>query len=335
MKIIFSFITILALSIASTKSSGSENDLSRYFDSKHRAEICLMDSNYVKADSLYKEAFHYNYPFPRDLYNAFVVSCIVLDTAFSESCFNLLIALGYDMNKLEGMEGIQFAKQLNERYYQFLFKDKDYYRFQYLKSGKRNIIAVLDSLWAVDQFYRRYWNTADSCIKYDSLNLVFLKKYIAKNRFPSHQQAGGVDIATDFPSLGGDMFLFHWHQRGKATVLDTLYYNALIAGQYEPNLYALVISLNPFEDNTYQLLCDPWGGEVQYKKFADDFLHYRLDTAKINYNRRRLYLEPFNDYIKKLRYLYNSGDKRFFLVSGEDYAMNEFIFPCIFKKEIK
>jgi len=280
-----------------------------YYLLKNKAELAITDSAYATALALYKQAFACKFPNPCDIYNAFVVAYLLKDTAAGKSYYNTLAELGINKKKFEELPFVTSIKD-DMFYIRDIAWNEEYYQLKYMMSARPAVARMLDSLYAADQFYRKYYSR-DTFFYHDKQIINYLCDYVKRNGFPGFEQAGICQREESAPYNDGTIQLIHWHTRGSdpnlspwAKSLDSVLYNAVLDGNYDPANYAL--SVDQRDSNYYEQL------QPVEEMLSEDGLELaKLDIPAINRKRAGIYLEPLEDYIRKWKFSLN--DDRFYL----------------------
>lgn len=287
------------------------NKVKAYYTFKNLAELKIVDSAYNEALGLYKQAFRNKFPNPHDLYNAFVLSYLLKDTATCKNYYNTLIELGTDKTKLEELSFVAGIKD-DMFYIKDIAWDEEYYYWKYQLSTRPSVARMLDSLYAVDQFYRKYYSR-EVFFPYDIKNISHLCNYIQQNGFPGFEQAGIKQGKLSVPYNCGAIQLIHWHTRGTDTAVyawaksfDSVLHEAVLDGRYEPADYALTIDQR--QQYYYEQL------QPIEQMLSEEGLNInQLPIAAINRRRAQIYLEPLEEYIRKWKF--SLTDDKFFFFS--------------------
>lgn len=286
------------------------NKVKEYYKLKNEAELKIIDSCYREALGLYQQAFGNKFPNPRDLYNAFILAYQLKDTAACKTYYNTLIELGTDKEKLEEMYFIDSIKD-DMFYIKDIAWDQEYYYWKYMLSTRPSVARMLDSLYAVDQFYRKYYSR-EVFFQYDLKNINYLCNYAQQNGFPGFEQAGIKQGQLSTPYNCGAIQLIHWHTRGSdptasswAKSFDSVLYEAVLDGRYEPADYALTIDQR--EQYYYEQL-----QPIEQMLSEEGLNMNQLPIAAINRRRAQIYLEPLEDYIRKWKFVLTDDNFFFF-----------------------
>lgn len=282
------------------------DSVKRYYHLVNNAELALIDSSYHKANSSYKQAFSLRFPSAKDAYNSFRTAFLVRDTMQAKFCFGYMISHGLLRENLEKMP---FMEEVTSDmfYLKYIAWDDEYYFWQHAISTQKSKACFLDSLYAVDQYYRKYpMEEKKIDFNYDRTNIEALVNKVKEwKSFPSSDKVGICYLDNQSISNQGAIFLLHWHTRfqelsNDTTVikLDSLLKEAVLDGEYDPLLYAITIDQR---DNKY--------GTVM----TQDMLNGGQDN--INEKRNNIYLESIEDTYSKVRYSMCNQSNPFIFVS--------------------
>lgn len=279
----------------------------RYYDNVHKAELAIVDSQLDRALLSYQAAFSEMYPQPRDVYNAFVVAYILKDSIKAKDCFNTLIEMGVRKEKLEILPFFEKAKD-DYLYLSFVSKWHEYFEMKYYMSSRPHTAHILDSVMTVDQFYRIYKSDAASISK-DKRNIEFLILFSKEHGFPGFTQSGTRLLNMELPIYEGNLSLIFWHSRGNISPLDSIMTKAVIKGEYDPINYAMTMDTKGA--GYYQLLIEP-NNPLKKNDQLDNILKSREKLEALNKKRAEIYLDPLQDYLRKMNFFYTHENYFFF-----------------------
>ncbi|HVI47247.1 MAG TPA: hypothetical protein VM802_20385 [Chitinophaga sp.] len=306
--------------------------IQKYLTLRNKAEMKIVDSNYIQALSLYVKAFATNQkPFDTDIYNAAVCASLTGDDRLCARYINNLLKLGLNYKLIES--NIAFQTFLNSQDWKMLRKRHENNNVQY--TYNKNLRKVLDSLNEQDQYYRRrpkgYQLYIDSIRQIDTSNVHYLKRLIQIYGFPNEYKIG--ISPQSIPSMPYDVLFIHQAKKGRVgQVYDFTpeIKNAMYKGSLDPRIgtgfiehmnsnMELYYSVNAIRmyvfdsSNTlYQKQLDELPSRVVDSAFFEEIIiPDSTEENRINRIRAELGLESFNDYKKKVKYF--SKDKRFLL----------------------
>lgn len=275
-----------------------------YYIHVNDAEIFITEGRYNDALQFYDIAFQNKMPNAKDLYNAYIASFLLKDTARTISYFNQLASYGL---KKGGFERTKFGKSIpnisSDPFYQYISKDYDSLYAIAQKSTYPTYAKKLNDIYSKDQ-KARATNEKLNIYYADSLNLIELGKFIKSNGFPSFQRTGFFETLRNSPMNPSIAWLIMWHQRGKYTSLDNVMLDAVKSGDFAPDDYAIIADQ---KKNLY------YTGILKTKDT-------NLDETEINKKRAEIYLESLEDYRAKLAF--QNKDRRFVLVQFMAFAFN-------------
>lgn len=301
-------------------SFGSDQDSVRtYYELKNKAEMYIIDSNYMGSLALYKKAFMYKKPNVLDLYNVFILSYILKDTAYSKATFNQMALHG-------------FKKERFDRY-PFIASIKDQSAYQWVSGQYDSLYAiaatnkmaayarVMDSILNADQQVRKFKHPTQeqmlAIIRTDTNNLAFLKAYIDRNGFPGYEGTGTLEeIQEGLINASSTLWLLLWHSRHISKMLNETLRTAVLNGNFNPDEYALIIDMQETESVYYNVLP---------RKIDKDKHTIFLPVPNIkavDQKRALLYLDKVDNYKRKL--LYNDIEGNIFRLVPEWAAQCNF-----------
>jgi hypothetical protein len=256
MRHIISAILFIVIAAPTTNAKGDDS-LSNYYSKKYKAELAIVDSNYQEALLLYNAAFSYKRPHERDLYNAFILSCLMQDSLHGKKYFDQLTFLGLTEESLtadlrQGKIDTKFIQKINSDYQRIHNKS--------LQASFKRHAKVMDSMYNFDQGIRQYaMNTYghveglkrynDSFVVVDSLNIARMLTFIEKQGFPEIYSTGFY--ATNYIHISSypmiSLLLKHsWgipsSRSDKAKILWRVK-TAVLEGKYDPRDYAFFMML--------------------------------------------------------------------------------------------
>jgi len=319
----FTVIFLVCLSI-SLSCQTSENSVKKYHHLINKAELSICDSNYNKALNYYELAFKkIPCPFSIDVYNYFNV-CLILnnDSIRINELHRELISRGYEMALYKNM----FIRKI-QIYPGYLKVDTTaFLNMPEFSNGK----LILDSFLYVDQKIRSYYLSMldtieesaimDSIWHADSANCVSLVSYLS-NEFPD-EKVGKLSFNPYFRPLY-TIILQHYSYRDYTTIYDSLLLQKIKTGEFHPEWY---------QDLYYRRQCaegwsDLYGYPIGYTRYGNEpekgteftaYGNYKGKSLRqINRNRRKIFLESYQDYYKKSIYEFNTGRKLMNLTFNE------------------
>lgn len=308
--ICFCAFWICILNVGNAQPLGHRDSVRMYYELINKAELSIVNSAYDSALSCYVDARKYKWLNADDLYNAGIVAYLTKDTPMSVYFLNTLATYGL---KKADFEERQWGEQVkNERFYQYISK---YYDSVYYKSTMDSSMVFygkkMKPFMDKDQSVRGFIfdekgipiapapknkNTENS----DHENRVAMLQYVTEFGFPSFKQTGFYD-AMKISDASGTYWYLCWHSYADTT-LAAVTLNAVLDGDFPPDDYALFFDVKR-----------PFDGEMVYHTTPES--SYTEEQIKIiDKERSSIYLDPLEDYVKKLEY-YNK-DRRFLLLNN-------------------
>ncbi len=258
------------------KSHTDEDSIRQYYVLINKAELTIVDSNFNEAINLYDSAFQFKRPNPLDLHNALCATAQIQDCKNGRRYLEKLAHLGYRIRK---------SLLNNNTFWNCtaagLAEISDKVTSDYLLSA---VSLKLDSLIKADQDVRDAEKTdyeqmakVDGEVRQSLYNLLKTEEFIKVEPGMTYGNAG-----NEYSTL----WLVRWHERGRPSILDSIILANVLLGNYDPAVYA---SLTSVDDNSkYGIYYNP------LRKWSDK------ERKIINQNRSKIYLEPLEDYEKKI-----------------------------------
>lgn len=270
------YLSIITTIQAKTPKLPGIDTVRNYYALTNKAELAIVDSNFKEAIIHYEAAFRFKTPNAKDLHNAYCAAALIKDCKNGRFFLEKLAHLGYRIPETL-IDNADFwdctAKGLK------VIADKVRKEF---KSG--SIGLQLDSLYKEDQSLRGEEKTDyEKMAKIDAAVLQSLYNILRKERFTD------VETGMWYGNPGNDysvLWLVRWHAHGGTSILDSILLENVMKGNYDPSVYASLIFL---ENNAkYGIFYNPG------RKWTDK------ERKIINENREKIYLEPLEDYEKKV-----------------------------------
>lgn len=285
---------------------------------KNEAERCIVDSNYAGALANYKQAFQNKIPNQRDLYNAFVLAYLMVDSTALKSFYKLMVLQGQTNQRLSIL---RFGKTYKETaLYQWVTKDYDSLRAIALQGPVPRYARVMDSIFDADQAVRtNYIKMSQDDIKLmvarDSANLDFLNSWIRREGFPGYQRVGLFDKAPEgWVHSNSAIFFVLWHTRNLSTVLDALMLQAVQTGEFPPEDYAVIMDGRTGNNKYYSRPPKTVvAGEVVFDHIPE------AQEREIDIERANIFLCSLKDYKRELEF--QNKNKLFYFFSGMQLAL--------------
>lgn len=318
-------MSIIHYSFGKTKNfSQIKDSIFNYYANKNKAEEAILDSNYTLAFQCYQKAFTFKEPNGRDLYNAFITAYMQRDSSKIKEWFNQIILHGQELKKFELGNYIKAIKQ--DALYQWVSADYDSLRKIALNSNMHQLALSLDSILNDDQKVRpdkpgkpQIPEERIIMAHVDSLNCERLKIFIQRYGFPDYQKVGLFDSALEGKIDGLSTFsLVAWHTRRIYKGLNEMALEAVKKGDFPPDNYALMVDAQDGKDMYMVIL--PKDPNNSNNKF-----NLPPNTAIINQNRHKIYLEDLQVFRRKLIYQDNH-DHWFMLTPMWIQALNDIPF---------
>ncbi|WP_118951599.1 hypothetical protein [Taibaiella helva] len=294
-----------------------------YYDMVHKAEMAIVDSNYKLALDCYKKAEQYKQFNCEDLYNAGIVAYLSKDTTAAIEYLNRLAINGL---KKKNFEGNNWGRTIKDSsFYKYISRSYD----SCLLVGSRSVKPIysqqLKSFYAHDQKVRRNGTAGNSASIADAENRSVIAAFIEKEGFPSFERTGFYDTMRFLESPGSFYYIW-WHSRPQVTILDTLALNAVLNGEFPPDDYAELIDqriLPGMSGSIYKTNFSTASmSKALYNVEQETSAHQTIDPKTTDSIRNTIYLEPLEEYMKKL--IFRDKDNRFLIVNLTSYGLHKF-----------
>lgn len=321
------FIFLFAESFSKTS-----DNMEKYYGYINSAEIQVLSGRYATAVEKYKLAFKFKKkPFYRDVFNLSVCYGLLKKNRKCYKTVSILIKKGYPIDSIKNHP--VFSYQIKKYFIKLAKLNTNEYNINYRKK--------IDSLYDRDQVYRvGSVNPADSIMKIDSTNVLFLNKLIVTYGFPSESLVGihgnfnynSLAIIINHNFVGVKYRQYYDYsdillQAVKKGDIENKIANTLIAGSIgKDKYYSFFTSLIAYA------IYDE-GEENKIKKGTlSNFGFLKIDssfTKKINLARKELWLDEIDIYRKKIKFQINNKifkistsatDRKIFSVSENEYT---------------
>ena len=279
---------------------GQTGNLRSYYENINLAELAIIENNLDQAAKYYKAAFNSGYSFPKDKYNDFRVSYLLKDTLQSVDCFNYLANLGQDKTKF-----IQYFFQVDslvyDPYMEFVTHDYDSTIKKANLRSKHALASKLNKIYQMDQLCRQENISTNDLWRCDSNVLEKMYDYIDSFGFPSADKVGLLEqIVIQAPNSGAfDWLVWHCRGRNELRLYDIGRYY-VHKGLYDARKFSRGFA---YLSNDYYVL------------LPRQALTY-AELEEVNKRRAGIFLEPLQDYARKIKFQKNNGAYRkdFYLV---------------------
>lgn len=307
------------------------DEVRSYYYNVNLAELSILDSNYKEASLYYTEAFATGVVFPIDVYNAFRVSLLQQDTFLCIQYLNKMFSWGLDLIKFklfissaDSNKVIIHDRELNDTsFFKYIEQDYEHIRKEYLLTNKPNLVEKLNSILLEDQNCRKKYglkkqketeNKEEKDILIDSLhycdnnvlNLVY--SYVDSFGFPDVNKVGIAEQGYGYGRIENCFDIVLWHRRNlKDERTHNLYYRAVLNGEYDVRKF---VRYTDFAENKYCVFIKPQAIT-------------KIQLENINKKRAEIFLEPLEDYFRKIQYQKKHGfNHAFTLVNLFSFSFN-------------
>ena len=314
----FKFL-IVALSVIffNLKSNSQNNKYLDYYSNINKAELLILDSNYVESCFFYKKAFK-TVPvgFGKDYYNAAICAAYTNDEDLLLECFSQLALKGVSLNYIKKHIAWKYIKNHTILSF-FEINIFDKCRNKYLKEKNITLNKELSQIFEIDQdiHLKKYKDEAQR----HTNNLFKLDSLINIYGFPSEELIGLGDTMEVVP-----LFLNVLYSRYAKEYKNNKFFNILkeatLNGKLPPALAAFYMSslLPTFELETtvaYKVLMD--SSQLKDLNLTSKInkwvypIYSENHLQKINKNRKEIGWEDFLSYQRKV--IYNLKYHKFIL----------------------
>ncbi|GAB3202645.1 hypothetical protein ABID22_002737 [Pontibacter aydingkolensis] len=296
----------------------SETDYTKvYHPVINKAELSILQKDYAGALALYREAFKVvPAPFARDYYNAAVCAMLLKDKKQSLGYLEKLAAKGVSIDYLENrpvFDSLQSTKQWRK------FKRKyPKYRQQYEKQVNLDLRADLDELYARDQYFRQAKGGlrvyGDTLNKIEAANTKKFLSWVENHGYPGEDLIGVGDTLEQLPRFS--IIIQRQTKARKGHDFSKILEAAVQQGRLSPQAAAYLIEQqvgrSKYGSKAYvKINCSTCENEEPLDKMKRYLEENRTEKELLTLeaNRKKLGLESFEDYKKKV--IYSMTDKRF------------------------
>ncbi len=294
----FFFITTIFIFFIS--SSFSQNFI-QYNQLVNKAELSVIDSNYIKALDYYQNAFELvPFPYTTDYYNALL--CAVFTDNFD-------IAFEYLYKLVD--KGIEFQSFTENKYLEPLYDDKRWLDFEkYYNTNRERIInsfnqelkAEFDGMLERDQKSNKArYKDPNIEYKFDSTiyaNSIRIKEIVNTYGFPNEEMIGVNNFrGNTFESV----LLFHYFQVSvRKNMPDTVTILPILITAIQEGKLNYKNFIAYLEDNSV----NRYGSNIAYL-IDTNIVFLNIDSASIaviNHNRKEIGLESLEESKKKVEF---------------------------------
>lgn len=307
-KLFLSFLTIFLAS----NTFGQIKDFKNYQESINTAELYAIENNKQKAlDTYFNVLTKFKGNFSKDIYNALILANELekYDTFFT--LLELVKKKNFDNEYLLGLP--EFSNLHSHQKWKDFIKtnNQEIYIDTLLKQK-------IDNLHYLDQYFRvkdgSYQTYGDTIRKIDSLNMAFILSLISKNGLPGEKEIGAQNFRGD---QGYDIVIHHHCQsisqsesqrsrNGTASKKDLNVMTPILIeqakqGRILPNKCAQYLE---YQNNGYKAGVFDVFRYSYNNNYSDYFApkYNEYEKISIEENRKSIYLEPIEDYYKKVVY---------------------------------
>ncbi len=309
--------------------------LSSYYNYKNKAELDIIDDNFLSALENYNYAFKYKVPFEIDLYNAFIVSVKIQNKVMAYKYANLLATHGLKKQMLKSR-----IKALlnNASFSKTIFKDYDNYYQEFENGSKKMNAKDLFEIYERDQRIRQLnipistesvdfiRDSINALIQFnDSVNIIELKKYITNFGFPGFELVGYADPFRPNPYMGSTVYSLWWHNRSEAKVTQSIIelrkigIEAVKSGDFLNSDYAFLFDLN---EDQYPYYFQFISLDIIDSNFV--FKTIPISEGILNRRRAEIYLEPIEDYKRKIEFMAHNKTFYFYTFNAVATILTQF-----------
>jgi hypothetical protein len=308
-------LIILSLFLFLHAHSISQNNIKLYYKNINKAELAICDEKYDDAVKCYDKAFKNHFPFINDLVLAYKINMFSNHYMIAEKYAILLSQLEIEPLNLFPIDTFQ-----NYLFYEHLKIIQDTTKSilnQYIKSR-------FDSLVAKDQFLDQpsgrggTWELNQSLVKKnDSINLKTLILL-----FESYPNLNEIIIGKTYHSTTS---LILTHNKSNIYHIKDILHKAVLNGNFDARIFGSIM-------DEYQQTVDEKNNNITTMIYGYSYLgqHIINNTLfiyipaykkQLNKNRKEIYLENYNNHIRKVIYQFSHSEYNFymqFLLGGSD-----------------
>lgn len=302
--VIFSFSICL--------SAHSENYLT-YYHWVSQAEVEIVDAHYDKAFEHYQNAIQMvANPFAKDYYNAALCAAKTNHDSSALAYIEALLKKGISIQKIQSPA---FKHLYKTTEWQNLKSHADDYRNQFLKRQNKEVLKSVTALLEHDQDIRKAkygYPMSDTIAYVDSMNMVELKNILQLYLYPDENMIGLSHPKYFNPP---HYTVIRHHYQTQHFELTPILYESMIQGKLSPRVFA------ELEDRKSQYLGegDTYGtvGYVLIKGREDSIKHGNETILKFNENRKKIGLESWEDYLRKIQFQESQKEFYFGITEGK------------------
>ncbi len=303
-------LTVIIVFICiSTSIFGQIKDFRLYQETINKAELYIVNENKIQAlNSYYNLLTTSDGNFSKDIYNSLILAKELnrFDTLFK--LLDLVKAKNFDNAYLSGLEEFSDLHE-NVKWQEFINSNNNVI---YIDSELRNKI---NDLHTRDQFFRikegSYGKYGDTIRKIDSINMNYLLSLMSNGSLPGEKEIGARDFRG---GQGYDIVLHHYMQnrsRNKKLLnITPILVNQVLEGRIEPNKCALWLEYQngEFIAGVFDVARVSYDGKTS-KYYSPPYSKEK--KLLIDAYRKWIYLEPIEDYYKKVLFVTNNEDNNF------------------------
>ena len=307
MKNIFLLIVVLIAEI------GYSQDYIQYNRLICEAENKIVESNYQIGLENYLKAFKIvEIPFAKDYYNATLCAAMLGEDSISLIFVEKLMKKGISIKNIK-------SKSLKTLYKTKRWKELKKKNNEYLEQAKKHqnieLRKELEKLLQNDQDIRKQkyaYPMSDTIAYIDSLNMIEMKSILVEYDYPDENLIG---IKHPHSSYSPQYVVIRHYYQSKHYDLTEILYKSVIEGKLSPRVFA------ELEDKKSQWLGkgDKYGtvGIYVIKGHIDKKDYPTKVVDKYNTNRKKIGLESWADYLKKIEFQESQKEFDFGIVEGK------------------
>lgn len=306
--LMMSFIYLFFVSLSIPLNAQKNRILKEYYDLINQAELSIVGDDLESARKYYDQAFKTPYGFPKDIYNALRVSFNLQDTSESISYFNELAHHGLKLEYFSSGFNLAYDSVVSD-FYKFISSSHDRIYSIVTQTQMAELAKRVDAFKDQDQNCRRGADTLIPLDICDSLLQLDILGFIDSFGFPGYETIGIMERDRYQPFMEGAFDLMMFHQRG---VPDNEFlkrmWEAVEVGELDARAYALRYFCVP---------CDYYHINIPIDPITES------DLQICNKKRSKIYLEPLEDYYKKIEFQRAAKKKtEYVLVGTFSYLFN-------------
>lgn len=302
------FIHLFFVSFSIPLNAQKNRVLKEYYDLINQAELSIIGNDLENAGKYYDQAFKTPYRFPKDIYNALRFFFNLQDTSASIRYFNELAHHGLKLEYFSSGFNLVYDSVVSD-FYRVISSSHDSIYSIVSQSKMAEMALRVDEFRDQDQNCRRGADTVIPLGICDSLLQLDILNFIDSFGFPGYETIGIMERDKYQPFMVGAFELILFHQRGgQDNEFLKRIWEAVEVGELDARDYAL---------RYFYVPCDYYHMNIPIDPITES------DLQICNKKRSEIYLEPLEDYYKKIAFQRAAKKKtEYVLVGTFSYLFN-------------